>query len=188
MGSGKGKTKRVRTAASRAQPLKPNNNSTDTQNAISLKAKQQLETEIKELETVERPKIVERIKTAREWGDLKENSEYHDAKNSQSMLETKILRLQEKLHNSVVHEIDENAASDEVVFGSTVSLVDITSKEKMEFTLVSSHEQNVAEKKLSSESPVGKAVIGQKIGDVAEVRLPNGKKRQLRVAKVSTKK
>src|SRR4051812_4918095 len=114
-----------------------------------------LQAELEQLETVARREIAERIKTAREWGDLKENSEYHDAKNDQAHLETKILRIREQLLAAEVREVE--TQTDVVGFGSKVEVEDTGSGRKQSYTLVSAPEAAPAEGKLSIDSPVGKA-------------------------------
>src|SRR5215510_1128992 len=118
----------------------------------------ELEAEIARLEAVERTEIAERIRTAREWGDLKENSEYHDAKNDQAMLETKILRLRERLLRARIHTGE--TGGEEVGFGSQVTVVDQASGREVTYTLVAKVSADVAAGKLSIDSPVGRALTG----------------------------
>jgi transcription elongation factor GreA len=128
-----------------------------------------------ELETLEgegRREIAERIKTAREWGDLKENSEYHDAKNDQAHLETKIARLREKISTAVL--VEEGEATDGAVgFGSTVAVSDQNGVQRT-WTIVSSHDAAPAEGRLSAESPVARALVGRRTGEQVAVVLPRG--------------
>ena len=134
------------------------------------------------LEGEGRREIAERIKTAREWGDLKENSEYHDAKNDQAHLETKIARLREKIADAVV--VEEDAAGAGVVgFGSTVVVRDQEGVERT-WRIVSSHDAAPGDGRLSAESPVAVALLGRAAGDQASVALPRGK-RTLTVVSVS---
>jgi transcription elongation factor GreA len=136
---------------------------------------QALEAELEELEGAGRREIAERIKTAREWGDLKENSEYHDAKNDQAHLETKIARLREKITGAVVVE-EESASADGVVgFGSTVVVRDQHGAEKT-WRIVSSHDASPADGLLSAESPVAVALFGRAAGEKTSVSLPKGKR------------
>jgi transcription elongation factor GreA len=135
----------------------------------------QLKAELERLETVERAEIAERIRTAREWGDLKENSEYHDAKNDQSMLETKILRLRERLLQAEIHTGD--GGGDVVAFGSRVSVVDEASGRELSYTLVAAVSADAAGGKLSIESPVARALVGARAGDVVSVGTPKGDRR-----------
>lgn len=130
--------------------------------------------EIEFLETVERPKIVERIKIAREWGDLKENAEYHDAKNSQAHLETRILQLRERQETAEIVEIK---VGDTVDFGSTVELRDETTGKEITYQLVASRDASAAKGLLSFESPVATALHGLRKGDVATVTTPRGERR-----------
>lgn len=131
-----------------------------------------LEAEIERLETVERVEIAERIRTAREWGDLKENAEYHDAKNSQAHLETRILLLVDKRRKAEVREAP--AASDTVVFGSRVELRDEATGNSVVYTLVSSLESDAASGRLSFDSPVAQALEGSRAGSTVTVRTPRG--------------
>jgi len=130
-----------------------------------------LEAEIARLETTARQEIAARISTAREWGDLKENSEYHDAKNDQAMLETRILLLREKQLAAEIREVE--TQTDTVGFGSRVSLSDDRGKE-MVYTLVAVTEARPAEGRLSVESPIGRALQGARKGDRVSVPTPRG--------------
>ena len=132
----------------------------------------ELSAEIERLESVERAEIAERIRVAREWGDLKENSEYHDAKNDQAMLETKILRLRERQLHARIHT--GGAGGDEVGFGSRVTVVDETSGREVTYTLVAAVTADPAAGKLSIDSPVGQALTGARVGDVVSVATPKG--------------
>src|SRR3954451_9929518 len=131
-----------------------------------------LQAELEQLETVARREIAERIKTAREWGDLKENSEYHDAKNDQAHLETKILRIREQLLAAEVREVE--TQTDVVGFGSKVEVEDTDSGRKQSYTLVSAPEAAPGEGKLSIDSPVGKALVGARVGHERSVETPRG--------------
>ena len=142
----------------------------------------ELEAEIGRLETVERSEIAERIKTAREWGDLKENSEYHDAKNSQSMLETKILRLRQRLVRAKIHSVD--TGGDTVAFGKRVTVIDEGSGREFEYTLVAAVSADPGSGRLSIDSPVASALVGARVGDVVSLRTPKGS-RQLKIAAIA---
>ena len=131
--------------------------------------KQELET----LRTDRRREIADRIRTAREFGDIAENAEYDDAKNEQAMLEHKIAQLEERLANAKV--IDTGDVDTSVVsLGSRVRLKDVDANETVEYHIVGSAEANPAEQKLSNESPVGKAILGRKKGETVEVAAPRG--------------
>jgi transcription elongation factor GreA len=146
----------------------------DAVNMITAAGLEELEGELSELEGEGRREIAERIKTAREWGDLKENSEYHDAKNDQAHLETKIARLRERISAAVVVEAD---ASDHVAgvvgFGSSVQVRDQDGREQT-WQIVSSHDAAPGEGRLSVESPVAAALLGRAAGQKTSVVLPKG--------------
>ena len=144
---------------------------------------EELREELHRLETVERAKVVEQIKTAREWGDLKENAEYHAAKNAQSHLETRILRLREKLLTAEV--VEAGASGDGTArFGATVTFEDEQSGRSQSFRLVASHEADPAAGALSVESPIGTALNGRAVGQVVELNTPKGVRR-LRITAVT---
>jgi transcription elongation factor GreA len=145
-----------------------------TENAITAEGLDALRAELEELETTGREQIAAQIKTAREWGDLKENAEYHAAKEAQAHLETKILRLREKLLGAEVVEVQ---GGDEVSFGSTVELKDEQTGNTVKYTLVSSTEAAPGEGKLSMDSPVAGALLGRRAGEVARVQTPRGERR-----------
>jgi transcription elongation factor GreA len=134
-----------------------------------------MEAELAELEGDGRREIAGRIKTAREWGDLKENSEYHDAKNEQAHLETKIARLREKITGAVVVEASAAAGGGVVGFGSTVVVRDEQGKEQT-WQIVGSHDAAPREGKLSAESPMATALMGCAPGEQTSVTLPKGKR------------
>jgi len=134
---------------------------------------QALKREIEHLSTTRRREVAERIKVAREFGDIAENAEYDAAKNEQAMLEARIAKLEERLAAARVIEKRE-ISKDVVSVGSTVRLRDVDAKQTVEYRIVGSAEANPAELKLSNESPVGKAIIGHKKGDTVEVTTPRG--------------
>ena len=140
-----------------------------------------LRAELDDLEGRGRTEIAEQIKTARGWGDLKENAEYHAAKEAQAHLETKILRLRDRVLTAKVVEV---TTGDVVDYGSTVAVADEKSGSRQEYTLVSSRDAAPAEGKLSIDSPVAAALRGRRAGDVAVVQTPRGERR-LRVQSVS---
>ena len=120
-----------------------------------------LKREIEDLSTRRRREVAERIKVAREFGDIAENAEYDAAKNEQAMLEARIMKLEERLASARVIEKRE-ISKDVVSVGSTVRLRDVDAKQTVEYRIVGSAEANPAELKLSNESPVGKAILGHK--------------------------
>ena len=135
---------------------------------------EELRTELQQLEGPARHEMAARIKAARELGDLKENADYHIAKEDQAHLETRIKRLQERLRRAVVVEVDGGA--DAFAFGRTAEVVDSESGEANTWTLVGSTEANLAEGKLSAESPIGQALMDAAVGETVEVETPRGSK------------
>ncbi|ALP38876.1 transcription elongation factor GreA [Paenibacillus sp. IHB B 3084] len=130
-----------------------------------------LEDELKELKTVKRKELAERLKLAISYGDLKENSEYHSAKDDQAFMETRILILEKMLTKARV--VDEsNLDLRTVSIGSTVILNDIEFSEKMEYKIVSPAEADVLDNKISYESPLGKELLGKEVGSIVHVNAP----------------
>jgi len=140
-----------------------------------------LEAEIKRLETDERRRIAEEIKTARGYGDLSENAEYHAAKEAQAHLETRIQALRHQVSNASVVEV---SRGDVVGFGSVVTVEDEGTGKQTTYSLVSSRDADAATGKLSVESPVANALRGKSVGDTATVATPRGERR-LRLVDVS---
>lgn len=145
--------------------------SADAANLITADGLQGLKDELDQLEAEGRREIAERIKTAREWGDLKENSEYHDAKNDQAHLETKIARLRERISAAVV--VEHAVGEDTIGFGSTVAIRDESGAERT-WRIVSSRDAAPAEGRISADSPVARALLGRKAGEQVAVALPKG--------------
>ena len=134
---------------------------------------EKLKQEIEYLSTEKRREVADRIRVAREFGDIAENSEYDDAKNEQALLEHRIATLEERLIAARVIDAGE-ITSDAVSIGTKVRLKDMDANETIEYHIVGSAEANPAEHRLSNESPVGKAIIGKKKGEVVEVAAPRG--------------
>jgi transcription elongation factor GreA len=134
---------------------------------------EKLRQEIDYLSNDKRREVAERIRIAREFGDIAENAEYDDAKNEQALLEHRIATLEERLRSARVLE-KSDVKKDEVSVGSTVKLKDMETNKTVEYRIVGSAEANPAESKLSNESPVGKAILGRKKGEVVEVTAPRG--------------
>jgi transcription elongation factor GreA len=151
------------------------------ENAITAEGLEALHAELAELEGPRRQEIARQIKTAREWGDLKENGEYHAAKEAQAHLETRILRVRDRIKNADVVEI---VRGEVVGFGSTVEVEDETSGKVSTYRLVASPEADLSKGLLSAESPVATALGGKRAGDVGVVRTPRGERR-LKVLSVS---
>ena len=144
---------------------------------------EKLKLEIEHLRTIKRREIAERIKEAREFGDISENAEYDHAKNEQAMLEARIAQLEDKLRSATV--IDEKTIDTGVVsIGSKVRVKDQKSGRSVQYHIVGSAEADPAENKLSNESPVGAALLGKKRGDVVSVAVPRGPARKLKITKI----
>jgi transcription elongation factor GreA len=133
-----------------------------------------LREELGELETSGRAEIASRIRTARQWGDLKENGEYHAAKEAQAHLETRILRLREQLRAAVVVE---PGGAGEVAHGSLVTVADLESGKTQKLKIVSPNDARPGQGMLSATSPVAQSLLGRRVGDVAQVATPRGTRR-----------
>jgi transcription elongation factor GreA len=142
-----------------------------------------LKDELAHLQSDGRREVAERIKEAREFGDISENSEYDDAKNAQAMLEAKIAQLEERVRAATVVNPDE-LSSDVVGIGSVVHVKDEKTGKSQKFTIVGSAEANPAESKLSNESPVGRALLGHKRNETVSVQVPKGPARKLKITKI----
>jgi transcription elongation factor GreA len=144
---------------------------------------EKLKVELEELQTVRRREVAERIKEAREFGDIAENSEYDDAKNEQAMLEQRIAQMEERVRRAIV--VDKKKVDTGVVsVGVKVHVKDQKTGDSRKFQLVGSAEANPAEEKLSHESPIGKALMGRKRGEIVSVEVPRGPARKLKITKI----
>ncbi|MEA4833775.1 transcription elongation factor GreA [Anaeromusa sp.] len=143
----------------------------EKQTILTEEGLRKLEEELEFLKTERRSQVAERIKQAIDFGDISENSEYEDAKNEQAFIEGKIADLEKKLRN--VEIIKKNDA-DVVTVGSTVLLKDLEMDDVAEYTIVGSTEADPMEFRISNESPVGAAILGQRVGGVVEVHVPAG--------------
>ncbi len=145
-----------------------------------------LKNELDYLSGDKRREVATRIKEAREFGDISENSEYDDAKNEQAMLEAKIAQLEERLRAATVIDSSE-LGTDHVQVGSIVHVKDESTGKSTKFTIVGSAEARPAENRLSNESPVGKALIGHRRGETVSVQVPRGPARTLKITKIDVK-
>jgi transcription elongation factor GreA len=134
---------------------------------------QKLKDEIHHLKTVERPRISQQIAEARDKGDLSENAEYDAAKEAQGMMEARLVKLENTLANARLVD-DSQIDNTKVYILSTVKLRNQKNNAEVTYTLVAENEANLAEKKISVESPIGKGLLGKAVGDVAEVQVPAG--------------
>ncbi|MCI3923001.1 transcription elongation factor GreA [Paenibacillus sp. TRM 82003] len=138
---------------------------------LTQEGKAKLEQELEELKTVKRRELAQRLKTAISYGDLKENSEYHSAKDDQAFMETRVLQIENILRKArVVSQVDTST----VQVGSIVVLNDVEFAEKIEYRLVSPSEADVADNKISYESPLGSTLMGKAVGDRISVNAPMG--------------
>jgi len=150
---------------------------------LTQEGKKQLEERLEYLKTIGRNEMADKIRVAREFGDLSENAEYDIAKEEQAQMEAEIIDIENKLVNVVI--IDEKAGTSEVSVGNKVKLLDVTNNIEHEYTIVGTHEANpIDDKRISDESPVGRAVIGKRKGDMAIVNTPRGRK-EFKVLKIS---
>lgn len=139
---------------------------------LSAEGYRKLDEELDFLRSVRRRDVAERIKQARSFGDITENSEYEDAKNEQAFIEGRILTLEKILRNASI--LKENSSRDSVTMGSSVLLQDLEYNDEVEYTIVSSAETDPSTSRISDASPVGRALLGKKPGDEISVRVPAG--------------
>ena len=133
-----------------------------------------LQEELKNLK-LERPKITKAIAEAREHGDLKENAEYHAAREQQSMVEARIKDIEFKLGNSEIIDSKSSENKNQIIFGSTVELLNTKDNSKIKYQLVGEDEADLTKNKISFNSPIGKGLMNKKIGDIITILVPNGK-------------
>ncbi len=143
---------------------------------LTLRGAEQLRQELKRLKTVDRPTIVATIAEAREHGDLKENAEYHAARERQSFCEGRIKDIEGKLSNAEIINVAKagEAANGKVIFGATVGLMDENTEEEVTYQIVGEDEADIKQNRISIGSPFARALIGKQEGDVAEVQAPGG--------------
>lgn len=133
-----------------------------------------LKAELQDLKSVQRPKVIAAISEAREHGDLKENAEYHAAREQQSFIEGRIQELEAKLGNAQVIDIANMTNSGKVIFGATVTLVNIDSDEEITYQIVGEDEADIKCNKISLSSPLARGLIGKEEGDEANIATPSG--------------
>lgn len=145
----------------------------EKQYPMTLEGKQKLEQELEYLKTTKRKEVIERIKIARSFGDLSENSEYDSAKDEQAFVEGRIAILEKMIRNAVIIEEDENN-KDTVTLGKSVTFVELPDGEEETYTIVGSAEADPFEGKISNDSPIAKSLIGRKVGEQVTVQTPGG--------------
>ena len=143
---------------------------------ITSKGLEKLKSELEELKNIKRPKIVEAIAEARSHGDLKENAEYHAAKDEQAKVEGRIIEINDSIARANVIDVTVLEKKDNVIFGSTVFLTNLESKEKKSYMIVGKDEADVTKNYIYFRSPIGKALIGKKKKDLVTVVAPSGEK------------
>lgn len=141
---------------------------------MTLSGHKVLEDELRHLKKVERPQIVEAIATARDHGDLKENAEYHAAREKQSFLEGRIQDLEGRLSNCQVIDVTTMENTGKVIFGSTVTAVNVDTDEEVTYQIVGEEESDISENKIAYTAPIARALIGKSVGDEADVETPSG--------------
>ncbi len=141
---------------------------------LTVQGAKKLQEELNELKTVFRPRIIEAIAVAREHGDLKENAEYHAAREQQSFAEGRIAEIEGKLANAQIIDVTRIDAKGKVVFGATVAIEDIETGETVTYQIVGEDEADIKEGRISIGSPIARALIGKEEGDVVVVNAPGG--------------
>ena len=143
---------------------------------ITSQGLEKLKKELNELKNIKRPKIIEAIAEARAHGDLKENAEYHAAKEEQAKIESRIIEINDLIARANVVDVTKLEKSNNVIFGSTVYLVDLNTNEKKTYKIVGKDEANIEKNYIYFRSPIGKALIGKNKGDLVVVNAPSGEK------------
>ncbi|SHF12427.1 transcription elongation factor GreA [Microbulbifer donghaiensis] len=141
---------------------------------MTVEGAEALRTELENLKKVERPAVVQAIAEAREHGDLKENAEYHAAREKQGFIEGRIQEIEAKLSLAQVIDVKSIAPSDKVIFGTTVTIIHMDNDEEVTYKIVGDDEADVKNQKISVNSPIARALIGKEVGDVVVVKTPSG--------------
>jgi len=143
---------------------------------ITVDGADQLRDELKKLKNIDRPRITKAIAEARAHGDLKENAEYHAAKEEQGLSEARIRDIEGKLSNAQIIDITEMPPSDKVIFGTTVVLYDVDTEQEVRYRIVGDDEANISAGMLSVSAPIARGIIGKREGDEVDVATPGGQK------------
>lgn len=141
---------------------------------ITVRGAEQLQQELQQLKAVDRPRVIQAIAEARAHGDLKENAEYHAAREQQGFIEGRIKEIEAKLSNATIIDVTTLDADGRVVFGSTVNVVEEESGNEMTYRIVGDDEADIKANLISVSSPIARALIGKEEGDIAEVETPGG--------------
>lgn len=142
---------------------------------MTITGAQKLRDELHQLKTVARPQVIQAIADARELGDLKENAEYHAAREQQSFIEGRIVEIESKLANAEIIDVANIKAGDKVVFGATVELINIDTDKEVTYKIVGDDEADIKANMISISSPIARALIGKSVDDIAVVQAPSGK-------------
>ncbi|MFK7794732.1 MAG: transcription elongation factor GreA [Gammaproteobacteria bacterium] len=143
---------------------------------ITARGAQNLRDELKELKSVDRPRVIEAIATAREHGDLKENAEYHAAREQQSFIEGRIQHIDGIISNAEIIDVAKLDTGGRIVFGATVHLAEEETGDEVTYQIVGEDEADIKQKLISVTSPIARALIGKSVGDIATVIAPGGEK------------
>ncbi len=143
---------------------------------ITVNGLENLKTELEDLKNVQRPKVVEAIAEARSHGDLKENAEYHAAKEQQALIESRVIAINDLIARANVIDVTKIENDGKVIFGSTVKLQDLDTKKKINYKLVGQDEADIKKGLIFFKSPIGKALIGKDKGEMVIVNTPSGEK------------
>ena len=141
---------------------------------MTVEGEKALREELQQLKTVERPRVIQDIADAREHGDLKENAEYHAAREQQGFIEGRIQDIEGKLSNAQVIDIKSIPHSGKVLFGTTVTIINVETDEEVEYRIVGDDEADVKNNRISVSSPIARALIGKEEGDTVVVNIPSG--------------
>ena len=141
---------------------------------MTVEGEKALRDELQQLKTVERPRVIQDIADAREHGDLKENAEYHAAREQQGFIEGRIQDIEGKLSNAQVIDIKSIPHSGKVLFGTTVSIINVDTDEEVEYRIVGDDEADIKNNRISVSSPIARALIGNSEGDTVVVNIPSG--------------
>ena len=143
---------------------------------ITVKGLENLKSELEDLKNVQRPKVVEAIAEARSHGDLKENAEYHAAKEQQALIESRVVAINDLIARANVIDVTKIENNGKVIFGSTVKLQDLENDKQINYKLVGQDEADIAKNLIFYKSPIGKALIGRDKGDIVNVNTPSGER------------
>jgi len=143
---------------------------------LTVRGAEKLKAELHKLKTEDRPRVIEAIADAREHGDLKENAEYHAAREQQSFIEGRIKEIESKLSNAQIIDVTQVNAGGKVIFGATVDLYDEEADKEITYQIVGDDEADIKAGLISVSSPIARALIGKEEGDIAEVDAPGGRK------------